>query len=255
MSCRQIAAHRGAAGSVSSSTAEQHRTIRSYVRREGRLTAAQQRALQTLWTAYGTPPGAGQVGLDRLFGRSAPRFLEIGFGNGEALLAMAAAHPERDYLGIEVHRPGIGHLLMELNRRGLQNVRVFQGDAIEVLEHRIGPHALAGVLLFFPDPWPKKRHRKRRLVTGRFVELLVQRLLAEGGLLHIATDWEDYAAEMLALLRARTDLRNLGESNGYASAMATRPATRFERRGRQKGHAVFDLLFETHQCAPTPPMA
>lgn len=217
-----------------------HRSIRSYVLRQGRTTAAQARAQALLAPRYCLPFARGLLDLDRVFGRAAPKVLEIGFGMGETTAAIAAAHPETDYLGIEVHGPGVGSLLNRIEALGLANVRVVQHDAVEVLEHMIAPGALAGVHLFFPDPWPKKRHHKRRLVQPPFVRLLASRL-APGGTLHAATDWEDYAQQILAVLGAEPALMNAAD--GFAPRPATRPETKFERRGVALGHRVWDAVF------------
>ncbi|WP_421622002.1 tRNA (guanosine(46)-N7)-methyltransferase TrmB [Alkalilimnicola ehrlichii] len=223
------------------------RPIRSFVRREGRLTAGQQRALELLWPAFGLerPPAGQPLDLDRAFGRRAPRILEIGFGNGESLAEQAAAHPERDYLGIEVHRPGVGHLLMEVEKRHLGNVRVMMADAAEVLVHHIADESLHGVQLFFPDPWPKKRHHKRRLVQPQWVRAVAAKL-APGGFLHLATDWADYAEHMLDVLEADPDLENTCGPRQF-SPRGERPGTKFERRGLRKGHQVFDLYYRKRE--------
>ena len=218
------------------------RPIRSFVLRAGRLTRAQRRALDELWPAYGIDhPGEGPIDLASAFGRQAPTWLEIGFGNGEALLAMAEAHPDVNLLGIEVHRPGVGHLLNGLRTRGLDNVRVVCGDAAEVVRDRIRAGALARALIFFPDPWPKKRHHKRRLVQPAFVEALAH-TLAPGGLLHLATDWEEYALHMRAVLDVTPAFANTAAP--WAERPAYRPQTRFETRGEGKGHVVRDLVYE-----------
>ena len=231
---------------------EHPRSIRSFVIRTGRITAAQERALDDLWPKYGvelstgadvTAQGAaGCMDFDTLFGRKAPRTVEIGFGNGENLAHMAAEHPERDYLGIEVHRPGVGRLLLALEELRLTNVRVICHDAVEVLAHHIAPGSLDEVLILFPDPWPKKRHHKRRLVQSPFVELVAERL-APGGTLRMATDWQPYAEEMLAAAQANQRLRNLAPGGGYIPRPAGRVATRFEKRGTRLGHDVWDLAF------------
>jgi tRNA (guanine-N7-)-methyltransferase len=172
-----------------------------------------------------------------------PIFLEIGFGNGESLVQMAEAHPERRYLGVEVHRPGVGHLLLELERRGLTNVRVLRQDAVELLTHGLPPDSLDGVYLFFPDPWPKQRHHKRRILTPGIVALLARAIRA-GGTFHAATDWTPYAEQMLAVLRQAGDLfGNTSASGGYCERPDDRPLTKFERRGRALGHPVHDLIF------------
>jgi tRNA (guanine-N7-)-methyltransferase len=217
-----------------------HRPIRSFVRREGRMTDAQKRALEELLPRYGVPAGEAPLDFVTLFGRRAPVHVEIGFGNGEALAAMAAAHPENDYLGIEVHRPGVGVLLRRAAAEGLANLRVLSMDAREVLERRIPDGALAAVYLFFPDPWPKKRHHKRRLLQADFVAL-VQCKLASGGVFHLATDWQDYAAHMLAVLSQAPGFENAA-GRGYAER-GERPASKYERRGARLGHGVWDLVF------------
>lgn len=218
------------------------RAIRSFVTRAGRITPAQQRALDTLWSKYGVEYREQPLDLPALFAREAPCTLEIGFGNGENLLALAHAHAERDYLGIEVHRPGVGRLLLALEERQLANVRVICHDAVEVLERQIAPASLAEILVLFPDPWPKKRHHKRRLIQAPFTELLA-RALEPGGRLHVATDWQPYALEMLAVLEAAPGLRNLAGPGGFAARPPERSPTRFEQRGTRLGHAVWDLAF------------
>jgi tRNA (guanine-N7-)-methyltransferase len=216
--------------------------VRSFVRREGRLTPAQARALATLLPRLELPYAAAPADLDALFGRRAPRVVEIGFGAGEALLARAAGHPDEDHLGIEVHRPGVGRLLHEAAKAGVANLRVSMHDAVEVLADQIPDGALSRVLLLFPDPWPKKRHHKRRIVQPEFVAL-VARKLAAGGSFHLATDWEPYATHMLEVLGASAMLANAAADGGYAPRPPDRPLTRFERRGQRLGHAVFDLEF------------
>jgi tRNA (guanine-N7-)-methyltransferase len=228
-------------------TDKQHpRAIRSFVTRAGRITEAQERALETLWPKYGVELDTGAtpsvLDLDTLFGRHAPRSVEIGFGNGENLSKVAAAHPDRDYLGIEVHRPGVGRLLLALEESQLTNVRLICYDAVEVLAHWIGQHSLDEVVILFPDPWPKKRHHKRRLVQSAFVELLTERL-RPGGVIRMATDWQPYAEEMLATLTANPRLQNLSTTGGYIPRPAERVATRFEKRGERLGHEVWDLAF------------
>lgn len=218
------------------------RAIRSFVTRGGRITSAQERALQELWPKYGVEPGAAPVELDALFGRRARRVLEIGFGNGDNLLALAASRPADDFLGIEVHRPGVGRLLLQLEERGLVNVRVVCWDAVEVLERHLDSQCLDEILILFPDPWPKKRHHKRRLIQSPFVGLLADRLRA-GGVLRLATDWQPYAAEMLATLAAEPRLRNAAVDGGFIPRPAERSPTRFERRGERLGHKVWDLEF------------
>lgn len=223
-------------------TESARRPIRSFVRREGRMTGAQKRALTDLWPRYGLDVADTPLDFPAVFGRVAPVHLEIGFGNGEALLAMALAHPENDYVGIEVHRPGVGRLLQELAHHDVTNVRVICADAKAVLECNIPPESLAAVYLFFPDPWPKKRHHKRRLVQAGFVALVRTRL-APGGQLHIATDWEDYARHILAVLSAMEGLHNRAGAGQFAPRPADRPLTKFERRGQRMGHGVWDIVF------------
>jgi tRNA (guanine-N7-)-methyltransferase len=219
------------------------RPIRSFVMRAGRMTPGQERAVTELWPRYGVDFSPAPLSLDTLFGRRAPRTLEIGFGNGEHLAALAVAHPERDYLGIEVHRPGVGHLLMLAQGRGLANLRVSSHDAVEVLREQIGPAALDEVLVLFPDPWHKKRHHKRRLIQTSFVELLASRIAA-GGVLRLATDWEDYALQMLDVLRgAHATFANLSPSGDWMPRPEERAPTRFEKRGARLGHGVRDLAF------------
>lgn len=220
-------------------TAPQRR-IRSFVLREGRITPAQQRALKELWPRYGLE-AALLADPPAVFGREARRVLEIGFGSGEALLAAALADPASDFLGIEVHRPGVGRLLLAAARAGITNLRVVIADAVEAIEH-LPAAALAEVRLFFPDPWPKKRHRKRRLVQPPFVERLA-RILVPGGRLLIATDWEEYGQEMLEVLEASPSFRNAIGPGRFAPRPPERPLTRFERRGLERGHRVHDLLF------------
>ncbi len=217
------------------------RRIRSFVRREGRLTPAQRRALEELLPRYGVP-GHGPLDPAALFGRRAPLTVEVGFGNGEVLAALAQAHPERDHLGIEVHRPGVGRLLNRVHGLGLSNVRVAVDDAMEVLP-RLPEGSIDLLLVFFPDPWHKKRHHKRRLVNAEFARLAASRL-RPGGHLHLATDWEDYARQMLEVLGAEPALRNLSPTGDFVPRPDSRPVTRFEARGRRLGHEVFDLLYE-----------
>jgi tRNA (guanine-N7-)-methyltransferase len=218
------------------------RSIRSFVTRSGRITEAQQRALAQLWPRYGVAFSPAPLDAHALYGRDAPRTLEIGFGNGENLAALAQAHPERDFLGVEVHRPGIGRLLRVLESQQLTNVRVICNDAVEVLAQQIAPQWLQEILIFFPDPWPKKRHHKRRLVRGAFAQLLAERLTA-GGVLRIATDWQPYALEMLTTLAGVAQLQNLAPDGAFVTRPGERQPTRFERRGAQLGHEVWDFAY------------
>jgi len=218
------------------------RRIRSFVRREGRITPGQQRALQALWPRYGLE-AAGQLDLAQIFGRDAPCTLEIGFGNGASLATMAARQPQHDFIGIEVHRPGVGRLLQQLASQQLTNVRVMREDAVQVLQHCVPDHSLDRLLLFFPDPWHKKRHHKRRIVQTGFIEL-VARKLHSGGVLHMATDWQAYAEHMLAVVEQSAAFRNSAGAGHYAVRPAYRPVTKFEQRGQRLGHGVRDLLYE-----------
>jgi len=223
---------------------EHPRAIRSFVTRAGRITEAQTRALELLWPKYGVEfnASAAVLDLDALFGRTAPRTVEIGFGNGENLVKMAVAHPERDFLGIEVHRPGIGRVLLALEEHRLINVRVICHDAVEVLAQQLPQQCLDEVMILFPDPWPKKRHHKRRLVQSAFVELVTERL-RPGGVVRMATDWQPYAEEMLGVLSANPRLHNLAADGAYIPRPTERSATRFEKRGQRLGHDVWDLAF------------
>jgi tRNA (guanine-N7-)-methyltransferase len=196
--------------------------------------------MDELFPCFGVEPGDEALDFEVLFGRRAPVVLDIGFGNGEALAEIAAAHPERDYLGIEVYRPGIGRLLRQLEAEGITNVRVACADGVAVLRHSVPTASLAGLQLFFPDPWPKKRHHKRRLIQPGFVAELA-RVLQPDGRLHLATDWEDYAEHMRAVLDAAPDFANTVAD--WAERPAYRPSTRFELRGERKGHSVFDLIY------------
>jgi tRNA (guanine-N7-)-methyltransferase len=220
--------------------AERRRGIRSYVLRQGRMSVAQKRAYGQLFAQYAVPFSEQPLDLDALFGRHAPTIVEIGFGMGETTAAIAQAHPENNYLGIEVHSPGVGSLLKLIGERALANVRIVQHDAVQVVEHMIAPGTLSGLHIFFPDPWPKKRHHKRRLIQPPFVHLLASSL-APGGYLHLATDWEDYAQQMLDVLNREPLLINTVPD--YAPRPDHRPLTKFEQRGRKLGHPVWDLVF------------
>jgi tRNA (guanine-N7-)-methyltransferase len=219
-----------------------HRTVRSFVVRSGRATAAQQRALTELWPQFGVEYQASPLELRALFGRDAPRMIEIGFGAGEALLEFAQSHPQIDCLGLEVHRPGVGHLLLGAHAAGLRNLRIICHDAVEVLQHQLEPGSISLIHIFFPDPWPKKRHHKRRLIQPSFASLLA-RALQPDGTLRLATDWEHYAQQMREVLDAEPAFRNVAGHTGYVSRSAERPLTKFERRGQRLGHAVRDLEY------------
>lgn len=222
--------------------ARRQRTIRSYVRREGRMTPSQARALEKLGPHY-CIAAHRLARIGEIFRRQTVLTLEIGFGNGAALARMAEQEPETGFIGIEVYRPGIGHLLLALEERGLENVRIICADAVEVIRGYLPDDSLDRVHLFFPDPWPKKRHHKRRIVQPDFLQLLAGRLKT-GGILHMATDWEDYAEHMLAVAAEMPAFRNCAGAGNYSPRPIHRPVTRFERRGQVLGHGVRDLLFE-----------
>ncbi|GAB4348279.1 MAG: tRNA (guanosine(46)-N7)-methyltransferase TrmB [Immundisolibacter sp.] len=212
------------------------RSIRSYVVRAGRMTPGQRQALERLWPQYGIDlPPVGLLDLDRAFGRQAPRTLEIGFGMGDALLALAQAQPQRDFIGVEVYPPGIGRFLLRVEQLGLGNVRVISADAVQVLERYLPPGSLSQLLVLFPDPWPKKRHHKRRLINAAFLALAA-RALAPGGQLHIATDWADYAQAIDEALAASDDF-------SPEATVAGRPTTKYERRGQRLGHAIREFVY------------
>lgn len=213
--------------------------IRSFVRRTGRMTAAQKRALTELWPRYGIDFAPELVDFEQVFGRSAPRVMEIGFGNGELLVEMAAAHPDQDFLGVEVHEPGIGHCLLAAERASITNLRVICHDAVEVLRQQIADASLDTVQLFFPDPWPKKRHHKRRIVQPDFLRLVARKLKPDG-VLHMATDWEAYAEHIETLI----------EDSGVFSRLSApprpRPKTKFETRGEHLGHSIWEQVYRRH---------
>jgi tRNA (guanine-N7-)-methyltransferase len=218
------------------------RRIRSFVLREGRMTPAQQRAFDAHWARYGIPYSGVRQDFDTTFDRQAPRVLEIGFGNGEAL-AWASEHDQaRDFIGVEVHGPGVGRLMNVLAAREAENARLYRHDAVEVLQHEIAPGSLAEARIWFPDPWHKKRHHKRRLIQPDFVALLASRM-ATNGLLHLATDWQQYAEYMLQVMEASPDWRNQLNPGEYAEKPSWRIETHFERRGLKLGHGVWDLLY------------
>ena len=218
------------------------RAIRSFVKRGGRTTPAQSRAIAALWPRFGIDAGNAALDFAQIFGRIAPTVLEIGFGDGEALVSRAAASPERDFLGLEVHPPGVGHCLMLADAAALANLRILSQDAVEVLGARLAPASLDEVLIWFPDPWPKKRHHKRRLLNGAFAGLVATRL-RPGGVLRFASDWQHYADEALELLNAHPDFRNAAPDGGFVARPAERLLTKFERRGLRLGHRVSDLMF------------
>jgi tRNA (guanine-N7-)-methyltransferase len=217
-----------------------NRHIRSFVLRAGRVSVAQQRAIDTWLPRYGIPYITRQLDLDQAFGRKAPKVFEIGFGMGDSTATIAAAHPEIDYLALEVHTPGVGNLLKLIDSEQLNNIRIMQHDAVEVLRDMIPDCTLDGVHIFFPDPWHKARHNKRRLIQSPFIAKLVQKL-KPGGYIHVATDWQDYAEQVLAVLSAEPLLENT--ATDYAPRPDYRPLTKFEQRGIRLGHGVWDLVF------------
>jgi tRNA (guanine-N7-)-methyltransferase len=218
------------------------RRIRSFVLREGRLTKGQQRSLDLFWPTMGLEYQATPYDMKAVFGREADLVLEIGFGMGKSLVQMAKAAPEKDFIGIEVHKPGVGACLGEAETEGVKNLRVFEHDAIEILNDSIADNSLSTVQLFFPDPWHKKRHHKRRIVQAEFAQLL-RRKLKTGGVFHMATDWENYAEHMLEVMKAAEGYSNLSETNDYVPRPDHRPLTKFENRGVNLGHGVWDLMF------------
>jgi tRNA (guanine-N7-)-methyltransferase len=218
-----------------------YRPIRSYVLRQGRFSPAQQRARAELLPRYGVEYQPAPLDLAQVFGRGAPKVAEVGFGMGETTARIAAENPGNDYLAIEVHSPGVGSLLRQIEEKALTNVRIVQHDAVEVLRDMVPEGSLAAIHIFFPDPWPKKRHHKRRLVQAPFVELAARRL-ASGGILHVATDWQEYADEVLGLLSRTQLLANTAAD--FAPRPPWRPETKFERRGRRLGHGVWDIIFK-----------
>ena len=219
-----------------------HRRVRSFVRRPGRITASQQRALSELWPRYGIDYRDAQLDLDEVFGRAAPRILDIGFGDGEALVTMAARSPDVDFLGVEVHEPGIGHLLVLLERAQLENVRIIASDVVDVIDQMIAPQSLDGVNIFFPDPWPKKRHHKRRLISDAFMPRLAA-ITRPDALLHIATDWQPYAEVITEVLDRAPEFEVIETPPPGTMPIAERPPTKFERRGQRLGHNVTDFYY------------
>lgn len=217
------------------------RKIRSFILRQGRLTQGQQFALDNFWGKYCLDPSEA-LNARNIFGRNAPLCVEIGFGNGKCLAKLAAENPDKDYIGIEVHRPGVGHLIIQLEQQGLQNVRIYCHDAVEILTNNLANSSLSAVHLFFADPWPKKRHHKRRIVQTSFVDLLAKKL-ESGGYFHAATDWENYAEHMLAVLSANNRFSNSSPTSTYCERPTYRPLTKFEQRGIRLGHGVWDLIF------------
>ncbi len=219
------------------------RRIRSFVLRMGRMTDGQQRALDEHWPAFGLDYQPERIDPVALFGRDAPRIIEIGFGTGEALFAYAQQHPETDCLGIEVHHPGVGHLFLQVESVGLTNVRASCHDAVEVLSNQIPVASIDAVHIFFPDPWHKTRHHKRRLIQPAFADLLAK-VIKPGGKLRLATDWENYAVHMRAVLDLHPQFINTADASGFVPRPDDRPLTRFERRGHRLGHGVWDMAYQ-----------
>ncbi len=220
---------------------KEHR-IRSFVRRQGRLTVAQKFALEKYLPKFGLQASDGIFDFTKEFKRTAPTHLEIGFGNGQSVANMAAAHPENNYLGVEVHRPGVGNLLRLLHQQELTNVRVMTDDAFDVLQNNIADNALAAVYIYFPDPWHKRCHAKRRIINPDFVTMLADKI-ETGGLLHMATDWEDYALHMMKVMNSMSQFRNMAGTGAYSPRPEWRTLTKFEQRGHRLGHDVWDLMF------------
>ncbi len=226
--------------------AEHLRTVRSYVIRGGRLTPSQQHALDHYWPRYGISDTSSQFDAQKTFGRVAPLVVEIGFGMGDSLAAMARDTPQQDFVGIEVHPPGVGKLLDQIEKSGLSNLRIYRHDARDILKNCFAEGSLDVVQIFFPDPWHKKRHHKRRLIQSDFIELISSRL-RPGGLLHLATDWQNYAEHMMEVISAAPGLENIAGPGGYSDS-SRRQSTRFEQRGQRLGHGVWDLIFVKAQA-------
>ncbi|RLA21619.1 MAG: tRNA (guanosine(46)-N7)-methyltransferase TrmB [Gammaproteobacteria bacterium] len=221
--------------------AVEHPHIKSFARRAGRVTPGQQAALKTLWDQYVLDPNKS-LSTETVFEQDAPLTVEIGFGDGESLAQMAQASPDRNFIGIEVHKPGVGHLMLKLKEHNIRNVRIYCGDAIEIIEAVIPDQSIDTINLFFADPWPKKRHHKRRIVRNSFIDLIVKKL-KEDGKFHAATDWEDYAEQMMEVLTADERVENCAGNGTFIKRPESRPETKFERRGIRLGHSIRDLLF------------
>ncbi|PIE20389.1 MAG: tRNA (guanosine(46)-N7)-methyltransferase TrmB [Neptuniibacter caesariensis] len=229
--------------SAENSTEQKHmRTVKSFVLRAGRMTEGQQKAMDAVWPKMGLELQQGMLDLQEVFGREAPVVLEIGFGMGDSLVEMAKDQPEKNYIGIEVHRPGVGRLLSNAEKAGLNNIRVFCDDAVEVLAQCIPDGSLSCIQLFFPDPWHKKRHHKRRIVQPDFAQTLRKKLKV-GGVFHMATDWENYAEHMMDVMSAAEGYQNVAGLGQYSPQPEWRPVTKFQKRGERLGHGVWDLMF------------
>lgn len=218
------------------------RRIRSFVRRQGRLTLAQDVALEKLMPKFGLQTSSGVFDFAKEYNREAATHLEIGFGNGQSVANMAAGHPENNYLGVEVHRPGVGNLLQLIQTQELTNVRVMTDDVFDVLQNNVTDNSLAAVYIYFPDPWHKRCHVKRRIVRTEFIELLATKMEV-GGLLHMATDWKDYAKHMMVVMNDMPQFKNIAGSSNYSPRPEWRTLTKFEQRGQRLGHGVWDLMF------------
>ncbi len=229
-------------------TEDRQRTVRSFVMRIGRMTESQSRAITDLWPVFGVDYGKNPLDFTRLFGRPASVVVEIGFGNGESLAQQAADEQEVNFLGIEVHPPGVGHLLITIRQLELKNIRISRHDAVEVLRDQVPDNSLAGVNLFFPDPWPKKRHHKRRIVQADFVNMVVGKM-RPGAFFHLATDWQPYAEHMLATLDGCADLINESGAGCFSDRLDSRTLTKFEARGQRLGHDVWDLRYRKAETA------
>ena len=225
---------------------KRHREIKSFVLRQGRLTAAQQNALENHWQDYGIDFSEHRLDFKTLFGNNNEIILEIGFGNGESLLQQAINQPQYNFIGIEVHGPGVGHLIHEAQTHGVHNIKVIRHDAVEVLQQQIADASIQQLQLFFPDPWHKKRHHKRRIMKPAFIELVNQKLKT-GGFFHMATDWQHYAEQMLEEMDNSDKFRNISGKGHYSKTRGSRCETKFERRGIRLGHGVWDLIYEKKQ--------
>ncbi len=221
---------------------QHHRTIRSFVMRAGRTTLGQEKALQEVWPIFGLEVKDGLIDFCEVFGREAPTVLEIGFGMGESLVSMAKAAPEMNFIGIEVHKPGVGRLLSRIAEENLTNIRIYAEDAIEVLADCIPDNSLHTLQLFFPDPWHKKKHHKRRIVQADFAQTIKAKLLVDG-CFHMATDWQNYAEHMMEIMEQAAGFSNKAGANNYSPQPETRPVTKFQRRGEKLGHGVWDLIY------------
>jgi tRNA (guanine-N7-)-methyltransferase len=230
-------------GKDSGGEAVRRRPVRSFVLRGGRLTEGQKRALEELWPRFGIEDCDATLDFEKLFGNQAPVIMEIGFGNGEATWQMAGAYPKENYIGVEVHRPGVGRLLLQIEKQGIGNIRIACADAVEFLRNCVPRGSLSGVRIYFPDPWPKKRHHKRRIIQPSTVRLLASRM-RPGAILHLATDWEAYAQHMLEMITSAEGFVNLSTRGGFCCKPDWRPQTKYEKRAERLGHKVRDLLFK-----------